>query len=60
MKQESKSSRFFNFEEEKDCMSEQKCLHESCPDCNGSGVKKNGQPCIHMLSCPCRRCSFTF
>lgn len=40
---------------------EQKCLHKSCPDCQGTGVKKNGifqgQPCIHMISCPCKRCS---
>lgn len=39
---------------------DQKCLHKSCPDCEGSGRKKNGQLCVHMISCPCRRCTFTF
>lgn len=33
------------------------CLHEQCEQCNGTGTKKNGQPCIHMISCPCKKCS---
>lgn len=36
---------------------EQKCLHRGCSDCDGTGTKKNGQQCIHMISCPCRRCT---
>lgn len=32
------------------------CLHEACPECHGSGRKKNGQICVHMLSCKCIRC----
>lgn len=39
---------------------EQKCLHRSCPECQGNGRKKNGEICIHMISCPCKRCSFRF
>lgn len=35
----------------------QKCLHDTCPSCNGTGVKENGLPCIHMIACPCSKCS---
>ena len=34
-----------------------KCLHLSCYECNGSGIKKNGQSCFHMISCRCERCN---
>jgi len=37
---------------------EQKCLHDSCPECKGTGRKKNGEMCIHMISCPCKKCNF--
>jgi hypothetical protein len=34
------------------------CLHDNCPSCGGTGVKKNGLgSCIHMISCPCPKCS---
>ena len=33
------------------------CLHAGCSQCHGSGRKKNGEICAHMLSCPCERCS---
>lgn len=33
------------------------CLHLSCPDCHGTGTKSTGAPCLHMISCPCIRCS---
>lgn len=33
------------------------CQHDSCPECHGSGIKENGQPCIHMISCSCPKCS---
>jgi len=33
------------------------CLHDSCPSCNGSGSQKDGQVCIHAISCPCPKCS---
>lgn len=35
------------------------CLHKSCPECKGTGKKKNGEMCIHMISCPCPRCNLT-
>lgn len=38
---------------------EQKCLHDTCPSCNGTGVKRDGTMCIHGISCPCPKCSFT-
>ncbi len=38
---------------------ERVCLHEVCPQCNGSGKQKNGSDCIHFISCPCPKCSFT-
>ena len=46
-----------NIYNEKIDMTEQKCLHDSCPDCHGSGVKKNGEICVHWISCPCPRCT---
>lgn len=33
------------------------CLHDSCSECVGTGIKKDGAPCIHYISCPCRKCS---
>ncbi len=33
------------------------CLHDSCPECIGTGIKKNGSMCVHMLSCLCPKCS---
>ena len=32
------------------------CLHNRCILCIGTGVKKNGDRCVHFLSCPCGRC----
>ena len=28
------------------------CLHKNCPECHG-----NGEVCIHMISCPCPKCT---
>lgn len=36
---------------------QRKCLHTGCSECHGSGRKKNGEACVHMLSCSCERCS---
>lgn len=36
---------------------ERKCLHNECPDCEGSGIKQNGTTCMHMISCPCSKCN---
>jgi hypothetical protein len=34
------------------------CLHNNCSDCNGTGQRKDGLGhCIHMISCPCPKCS---
>ena len=34
------------------------CLHMRCPNCGGTGSKRNGfGPCIHMISCPCPSCT---
>ena len=37
----------------------QPCLHEGCPECFGTGIKRDGSACVHMLSCPCPKCSPT-
>jgi hypothetical protein len=34
-----------------------KCLHKSCDQCGGSGVKKDGAKCIHYISCSCVKCT---
>lgn len=39
---------------------EEMCLHDSCPDCGGTGIKKWGGACIHFISCPCPKCSPRF
>lgn len=33
------------------------CLHDFCQECHGTGVKLDGSPCTHMISCTCQRCS---
>jgi hypothetical protein len=38
----------------------QPCLHDGCPECVGTGVKKDGTPCIHHISCSCPKCSARF
>ena len=32
------------------------CLHDKCSECVGTGIKKDGTPCIHFISCPCSKC----
>ncbi len=34
-----------------------KCLHDGCDKCHGSGRDKDGRLCVHMISCPCKRCN---
>lgn len=36
-----------------------KCLHYACSECKGTGVRKGGGVCFHMLSCPCSSCTPT-
>lgn len=33
------------------------CMHEQCGSCCGTGIQANGSPCIHMISCPCPKCT---
>lgn len=33
------------------------CLHSRCSECGGSGLKKNGDLCLHFLSCSCKKCN---
>lgn len=33
------------------------CLHDSCSECVGTGRKRDGTMCVHMLSCPCPKCT---
>lgn len=33
------------------------CQHDSCPECFGTGVRRNGTPCAHTLSCDCPKCT---
>jgi hypothetical protein len=34
------------------------CMHDNCPECGGTGIKRNGGgTCIHMISCPCPKCT---
>ena len=35
----------------------QPCMHDSCPECLGTGVRRDGGVCIHGISCPCPKCS---
>lgn len=32
------------------------CLHKQCPNCHGTGQSPRG-PCVHMISCPCPKCT---
>lgn len=34
----------------------QPCMHDQCDRCHGTGVSIHGA-CVHMISCPCPRCS---
>lgn len=36
------------------------CLHMRCIECNGSGNKKNGEICVHFISCNCNNCNATY
>lgn len=33
------------------------CSHDNCHECIGTGVKSDGSPCVHMISCHCPRCT---
>jgi hypothetical protein len=33
------------------------CAHDACTNCVGTGIGKDGRPCVHALSCNCTKCS---
>lgn len=33
------------------------CLHDTCTECIGTGIRHDGSMCIHMISCPCSKCN---
>lgn len=34
------------------------CLHDRCSSCHGTGTRNDGLGmCVHMISCPCPKCS---
>jgi len=33
------------------------CMHDQCTQCQGTGKKLDGSMCIHMISCPCPKCT---
>jgi len=35
------------------------CMHDSCTECSGTGIRRFGGPCVHALSCPCPKCTPT-
>lgn len=36
------------------------CLHDSCTECVGTGIKSDGSKCIHYISCQCQKCRITY
>jgi len=35
------------------------CLHDAFIKCHGTGKDSRGGFCVHFISCPCPKCSFT-
>lgn len=36
------------------------CLHDSCTECHGTGVRRDGGMCLHGISCPCPKCTTSY
>jgi len=36
------------------------CLHDSCPECLGTGIKRDGNMCVHNIYCTCPKCNPSF
>lgn len=32
------------------------CKHKECSECGGTGLRKDGSQCIHMIACYCKWC----
>lgn len=41
-------------------ISQKNCLHKSCSQCHGNGVKQDGSICVHYISCNCPSCTTYF
>jgi len=55
-----KMDKKFEYEAEKFDKKHSDCMHDNCPTCGGTGNRKDGMgACIHMISCPCRKCTPT-
>jgi len=35
----------------------QPCMHDQCTECIGTGIRNNGEGCVHWISCKCPKCS---
>jgi len=35
------------------------CMHDSCLECHGTFRRQDGTACVHMISCPCKKCNPT-
>lgn len=58
MKKKKNNTKIFN--KEVNDVDLRPCLHDQCTECDGTGKKKNGQTCIHYISCPCPKCTPTY
>lgn len=38
------------------CVNQLPCRHDECRQCHGTGVKLDGNVCVHMISCNCGKC----
>ena len=37
--------------------STERCAHNACSSCVGTGIRIDGSVCVHWISCRCRRCT---
>lgn len=44
------------YNREFDKLEEYQCLHDSCPNCKGTGRTVLGHVCAHALVCKCPKC----
>lgn len=58
IKQDNQKFDNYKYEYLPDIKRDSSCLHNSCNSCGGTGIRKDGSMCVHMISCPCPKCSF--
>ena len=34
----------------------QPCAHDNCSECVGTGIRRDGTSCVHILVCSCPKC----